>query len=83
MSFDVLCSPAPFLQLVGICADRPRGYTVVADVRSVGARVDEILYLSEYWRMLKREYRADVLWRVFEQNSLIPAYLLLYVTGFL
>jgi hypothetical protein len=41
-----------------------------------GARVDEILYLSEYWRMLKREYRADVLWRVFEQNSLIPAYLL-------
>src|SRR5208282_612490 len=51
-----------------------------------GARVDEILYPPEYWRMLKHGYRAGVLWRVFErnseQNSLIPAYLLLYATGF-
>jgi len=47
-----------------------------------GARVDEILYPPEYWRMLKRGYRAGVLWRPFEQNSLLPAYLLLYVTGF-
>jgi len=50
-----------------------------------GARVDEILYPPEYWRMLKRGYRAGVLWRVFEnpeQSSLIPAYLLLYATGF-
>jgi alkylation response protein AidB-like acyl-CoA dehydrogenase len=63
-----------------------------------GARVDEILYPPEYWRMLKNGYRAGVLWRVFErnfernsernsegnsaQNSLIPAYLLLYATGF-
>ncbi len=51
-----------------------------------GARVDEILYSPEYWRMLKHGYRAGVLWRVFdpksEQNSLIPAYLLLYATGF-
>ncbi len=52
----------------------------------LGARVDEILYPPEYWRMLKHGYRAGVLWRVFdqnsEQNSLIPAYLLLYATGF-
>jgi len=52
----------------------------------LGARVDEILYPPEYWRMLKNGYRAGVLWRVFEpnseQNSLLPAYLLLYVTGF-
>ncbi len=48
----------------------------------LGARVDEILYPPEYWRMLKHGYRAGVLWRVLEQNSLIPAYLLLYVTGF-
>ena len=48
----------------------------------LGARVDEILYPPEYWRMLKRGYRAGMLWRVFEQNSLIPAYLLLYATGF-
>jgi len=47
-----------------------------------GARVDEILYPPEYWRMLKHGYRAGVLWRVFEQNSLLPAYLLLYATGF-
>ena len=47
-----------------------------------GARVDEILYPLEYWRMLKHEYRAGVLWRVFEQNSLLPAYLVLYATGF-
>lgn len=48
----------------------------------LGARVDEILYPLEYWRMLKRGYRAGLLWRVFEQNSLIPAYLLLYTTSF-
>ncbi len=47
-----------------------------------GARADEILYPPEYWRMLKHGYRAGVLWRVFEQNSLIPAYLLLYATSF-
>jgi acyl-CoA dehydrogenase len=50
-----------------------------------GTRVDEILYPPEYWRMLKRGYRAGVLWRVFEnpeRPSLIPAYLLLYATGF-
>ncbi len=47
-----------------------------------GARVDEILYPPEYWRMLKHGYRAGVLWRVFEQDSLIPAYLLLYATAF-
>ncbi|MGA9684223.1 MAG: acyl-CoA dehydrogenase family protein, partial [Candidatus Sulfotelmatobacter sp.] len=47
-----------------------------------GARVDEILYPPEYWRMLKHGYRAGMLWRVFEQNSLVPAYLLLYATGF-
>jgi acyl-CoA dehydrogenase len=48
----------------------------------LGARVDEILYPPDYWRMLKHGYRSGVLWRVFEQNSLMPAYLLLYVTGF-
>jgi alkylation response protein AidB-like acyl-CoA dehydrogenase len=47
-----------------------------------GTRVDEILYPPEYWHMLRHGYRAGVLWRVFEQNSVIPAYLLLYVTGF-
>ena len=48
----------------------------------LGTRVDEILYPPEYWRMLKEGYRAGMLWRVFEQKSLLPAYFLLYVTGF-
>ncbi len=51
-----------------------------------GARVDEILYPPEYWRMLKNGYRAGMLWRAFGENSepksLLPAYLLLYVTGY-
>jgi acyl-CoA dehydrogenase len=47
-----------------------------------GTRVDEILYPPEYWRMLKHGYRAGAIWRAFEQNSLLPACLLLYVTGF-
>lgn len=48
----------------------------------LGVRVDEILYPPEYWRMLKQGYRAGVLWRAFEQNSLVPSYLLLYATAF-
>ncbi|HWF67324.1 MAG TPA: acyl-CoA dehydrogenase family protein [Acidobacteriaceae bacterium] len=48
----------------------------------MGARVDEILYPPDYWRMLKHGYRAGVLWRLFEQKSLIPSYLLLYATAF-
>lgn len=48
----------------------------------LGTRVDEILYSPEYWLMLKHGYRAGVLWRAFEQNSLVPSYLLLYATAF-
>lgn len=47
-----------------------------------GARVDEVLYPPEYWRMVQRGYQAGVLWRAFEQNSLVPSYLLLYATAF-
>jgi acyl-CoA dehydrogenase len=32
--------------------------------------------------MLKQGYRSGVLWRTFEEGSLIPAYLFIYVTGF-
>jgi len=48
----------------------------------LGTRADEILYSPDYWRMLHRGYQAGVLWRAFEQNSLIPSYLLLYATAF-
>jgi len=47
-----------------------------------GTRVDEILYPPEYWRMLKRGYEAGVIWRALEQKTLLPACLILYVTGF-
>lgn len=47
-----------------------------------GARVDEILYSPDYWKMLKKGYKAGLIWRAFEQNSLIPACLGIYVTSF-
>ena len=49
---------------------------------SAGRRVDQILYAPEYWRMVKHGYRSGVLWRSFEEKSLIPTYLFIYVTGF-
>ena len=47
-----------------------------------GRRVDEILYPPEYWSMLRTGYRAGVIWRAFEQQSLLPAYRLIYLTSF-
>lgn len=49
---------------------------------AAGKRVDEILYPPDYWRMLKHGYKAGVLWRAFEQQSLLPAFLLIYLTSF-
>ena len=47
-----------------------------------GARIDEILYPAEYYTMLLRGYRAGVLWRAFEDKSLVPAYLLIHLISF-
>lgn len=47
-----------------------------------GKRVDEILYAPEYWRLLKNGYRSGVLWRTFEDTTLLPSLLLIYVTSF-
>ena len=49
---------------------------------TAGERVDEILYPPDYWRMLRRGYREGVIWRSFEEQSLIPSCALLYVTSF-
>lgn len=49
---------------------------------AAGKRVDEILYPPDYWRMLRQGYKAGVLWRAFEQDSLLPAFLLIYLTSF-
>lgn len=47
-----------------------------------GVRVDEILYSPEYWRMLRHGYQIGLLWRVFEEKSVVPAGLGIYVTSF-
>jgi len=48
----------------------------------LGRRVDQICFPPEYWNMLRRGYRSGVLWRAFQQRSLVPAYLLIYLTSF-
>jgi acyl-CoA dehydrogenase len=41
----------------------------------LGKRVDEILYPREYQTILRRGYRAGVVWRALEEKSLISTYL--------
>lgn len=48
----------------------------------LGERVDEILYPPEYWKMLYRGYQSGVVWRAFEQKSLVSTCALMYVTAF-
>ena len=48
----------------------------------LGKRVDEILYPREYQTMLRRGYRAGVVWRALEEKSLIPTYQLMYDISF-
>jgi acyl-CoA dehydrogenase len=47
-----------------------------------GKRVDEILYPPDYWRMLKQGYAAGVIWRAFRDQTLLPSFLLIYLTSF-
>src|SRR5260370_4383663 len=47
-----------------------------------GKRVDEILYPREYQTILKRGYRAGVIWRALEEKSLIATYSLIYNISF-
>jgi len=47
-----------------------------------GKRVDEILFPPEYWKLLRRGYRDGIVWRAFDEKSLISSYLLGYVTSF-
>lgn len=47
-----------------------------------GRRRDELLYPPDYWRMLHKGYQMGAVWRAFEQGSLIPCYLLGYVTAY-
>jgi len=47
-----------------------------------GKRTDTVLFPPEYWKMLRRGYQAGVVWRAFEEKSLLSSYLLGYVTSF-
>jgi alkylation response protein AidB-like acyl-CoA dehydrogenase len=47
-----------------------------------GRRVDEILYPREYQTMLRRGYRAGVVWRALEEKSLVATYSLMHVISF-
>src|SRR5262249_50596818 len=47
-----------------------------------GRRVDEILSPPEYRRMLLQGYRSGVIWRAFQENSLVPSLFLLYLSSF-
>jgi acyl-CoA dehydrogenase len=49
---------------------------------ALGRRVDEILFPPDYWSALREGYRRGVVWRAFEEGSLIPCYRLGYVTSF-
>jgi len=68
-------------QAISDAVDRARTPWVrMFDIR--GKRVDEILYPPDYWRMLQQGYRAGVLWRSFQDKSLLPSFLLIYMTSF-
>jgi acyl-CoA dehydrogenase len=47
-----------------------------------GRRVDEILFAPEYRRALRQGYKAGVVWRAFEDQSLSASALLDYITCF-
>lgn len=47
-----------------------------------GTRIDEIVYPPEYRTMLQQGYSAGVIWRLFENRSLLPSYQLGYVTSY-
>lgn len=47
-----------------------------------GNRVDEVLYPPDYWEMLYEGYKRGIISRVFEEGSLLPFYLMGYVTAF-
>lgn len=49
---------------------------------ALGKRADEILLPPDYWRMLRQGYKAGIVWRAFEEQSLLSSYLLGYVTSF-
>ena len=68
---------------VGISGDIDRGGTPwMRMFDRDGKRADEIVYPREYQTILKRGYRAGVVWRALEEKSLSPTYSLMHVISF-
>jgi len=44
-----------------------------------GERIDEIGYPSDYWKMLRKGYDSGIIWRAFEENSLMPFFMIGYI----
>ncbi len=72
---------------------RTRGQAISANVDRAGTpplqmydvfgrRVDQIGYPLEYWEMLHAGYSAGVVWRAFDDDSLLMPYLLGYITSY-
>jgi alkylation response protein AidB-like acyl-CoA dehydrogenase len=68
-------------QRVSDCVDRS-GTPHVRMFDTLGRRVDEILLPPDYYTLLHDGYRAGIVWRAFEAESLVPSFLLGYVTSF-
>jgi len=47
-----------------------------------GRRIDRIVFPHDYWRMLKKGYEQGVIWRAFEDDSLLRAYEILHLVSF-
>jgi len=47
-----------------------------------GKREDQVVFPPDYWKQLQKGYTAGVIWRVFEENSLLSHYHLGYLTSF-
>jgi len=47
-----------------------------------GRRIDEIAYPPEYWNLLRSGYRAGIIAKAFEHQSIRPFYRLGYITSF-
>ena len=49
---------------------------------ATGQREDFIEYPAEYWTMLREGYKAGIIWRTFAENSLLPFYVMGYLSAY-
>jgi len=82
---DLLAAEQEWWKIEGVAISDTIDHAATPWVRMfdrTGRRVDEILYPREYQTMLRKGYRSGVVWRAFEEKSLLPTFLLMYVISF-